>query len=265
MTARCASRSCSTKRTLPLNSLVTGPTLTLTLPRHVVTLAAGQLRARHQRDHLLQIGEDVPGLLDRRADGELVGDLHAGGPLTVQLYSANASPISGEVVGGLRQRTEAGQTALGAGVDQVGHPERHQRGDPVDGLGDTGRLVEVEISCAADELGGVLDERRRSRRAPCAARSRRPGPAPGSRSSGTGSAGAARRAGRGCGWRSAPTIGGRSATKVPSSGTVTAASPRNSSSSASNSSSARSISSISSTGAPARGSRTHCRIGRSTR
>src|SRR5580693_2227327 len=34
MTARCCSRSCSTKRTLPLNSLVTGPTLTLTLPRY---------------------------------------------------------------------------------------------------------------------------------------------------------------------------------------------------------------------------------------
>ncbi|COW58405.1 Uncharacterised protein [Mycobacterium tuberculosis] len=60
-------------------------------------------------------------------------------------------------------------------------------------------------------------------------------------------------------------IGGHSARKVPSSGTVTADSPRNSSSNASNSSSARSISSMSSTGGVGPRCRTHRRMGRSTR
>ena len=53
------------------------PDLDLDLAEVVVALVAGQLRARHQRDHLLQVAQHVPGLLDGRADGELVGDLHA--------------------------------------------------------------------------------------------------------------------------------------------------------------------------------------------
>ena len=61
------------------------------------------------------------------------------------------------------------------------------------------------------------------------------------------------------------TTGGVRAVKVPSSGIVMPASPRNSNSSASNSSSARSISSISSTGGTGPRWRTACRIGRSWR
>ena len=41
------------------------PTLTLTLPSDVVTVAAGHLRTRHQRDHLLEVGEHVPRLVHR--------------------------------------------------------------------------------------------------------------------------------------------------------------------------------------------------------
>jgi hypothetical protein len=57
------------------------PNLHLDLAEVVVAFMADQLRPRHQRDHLLQIAQHVPGLVDRRADGELVGDLHALSPL----------------------------------------------------------------------------------------------------------------------------------------------------------------------------------------
>ena len=54
-----------------------GADLDLDLAEVVVALVAGQLRPRHQWDHLLQVAQHVPRLLDGGADGELVGDLHA--------------------------------------------------------------------------------------------------------------------------------------------------------------------------------------------
>ena len=165
------------------------------------------------------------------------------------------------VVGGLRDGTEASGST--SSRDQLGHSQRRECGHPVDRLGHSGRLVEIEFAGPADETGGGSISGAPPR-APCGARSRRPAPARDSRSSGRGIAGAARRAGRGCGSRSAPRRRARPV-NVPSSGTVTAASPRNSNSNASNSSSARSISSISSTGGVGPGIARTAGSGRSSR
>src|SRR5450755_4310037 len=57
---------------------------------------------------------------------------------------ANQSPV----VGRLSQRPQAEQCGLGRiGQSEVCNAERHQSGDPVDGLGHTRWLVQVEIAC----------------------------------------------------------------------------------------------------------------------
>src|SRR6185503_11983288 len=52
------------------------------LAQYVVAFAPGQLRTWHQWDDLFEVGEDVPGVLDRGADGELVRNLHSVIPLS---------------------------------------------------------------------------------------------------------------------------------------------------------------------------------------
>src|SRR4029077_3719997 len=64
--------------------------LHLDLAEVVVTFLADQLRTRHQRDHLLEIGQHLPSPFCRRAHGELVGDLHRQIPL---VYSPKDSAI----------------------------------------------------------------------------------------------------------------------------------------------------------------------------
>ena len=131
--------------------------LDLDLAEHVVAVTARHLRSRHQRDDLLEIGEHIPGVLDRDTDGELVGDLHraflSGGAVLRERVADQCV-----VVGSLGQRAQAGQTSFGVGGDKVGHPERDEGGHPVDRLRHAGGLVKVETPCPADELGGVLDE-----------------------------------------------------------------------------------------------------------
>ena len=73
--------------------------------------------------------------------------------LSVELYSANASLIDVAVIRVLANAPRPA-TALGARRDQVRDAECDQRGHPVDGLGDARRLVQIETSCVADELGG---------------------------------------------------------------------------------------------------------------
>ena len=58
-----------------------GPDLDFDFAEVFVAFMADQRRTGHQRNHLLQVAQHVPGLLDRRADGELVGDLHSVVPL----------------------------------------------------------------------------------------------------------------------------------------------------------------------------------------
>src|SRR5690606_13435638 len=114
MIARYSTPSCSTKCTLPWNSLVTGPTLTFTLPSTSQACSTGALTVNSLAIFIegpLGSGRAVPG--QRGADQVAV-------------------------IGGLGQRADALQRAFGVGVHQVGHTECGQRGHPVDGLGHPG-------------------------------------------------------------------------------------------------------------------------------
>ena len=96
-----------------------------------------------------------------------------------------------------------------APTSQVDDAERLQRGGPADRLGDPGRLVEVERAQPLDGRRRPLGQRTARAGHPAADDLGHPVRGRGSGSSGTGSAASARRAGRGCGWRSASRPAGR--------------------------------------------------------
>ena len=127
------------------------------------------------------------------------------------------------------------------------HAEHGQRAGPVDGLGDRGRLAQLQLAQPADDLDQLLGQRLGQPGVLAAhdlqlALGRR-----GSPGTGAGSGVSARPRGRGCCCEVSTTYGGCSAVNVPTSGTEIWNSASVSSSTASSASSARSTSSISST------------------
>ena len=135
-----------------------GPDLDFDFSEVFVAFMADQRRTGHQRNHLLQVAQHVHLLDDRHADGELVGDLHTVVP-GVAVFDERVAD-QGAIVGRLGQCPKARQRR----IDRIGRgnicdAQRHQSRYPVDGLGHAGRLVQVKITRAAHELGGMLDQR----------------------------------------------------------------------------------------------------------
>src|SRR5580693_2536101 len=159
MTARCWSRSCSTKRTLPLNSLVTGPTLTLTFPRYSspswpISAAPGISGITCSRSHSTSQACSIGALTVNWLAIFILWFLSCAAVFDERVAD------QGAIVGRLGQCPKAGQRR----IDRIGRgnicdAQRHQSRYPVDGLGHAGRLVQVKITRAAHELGGMLDQR----------------------------------------------------------------------------------------------------------
>src|SRR5882757_3703315 len=157
MTARRWSRSRSTKCTLPLNSLVTGPTLILTLPRTSsppcpVICAPGIKGITCSRSMSTSQASSIGALTVNSLA------IFIGGFLSSRAVFGECAADQVTVVRCLGQGAQACQGLLAACGHQFSHAECDEGGDPVDGLGDARRLVKVEIPCTADELGGVFDE-----------------------------------------------------------------------------------------------------------
>src|SRR6185503_1346089 len=157
MTARCSSRFCSTKCTLPLNSLVTGPTLTLTLPstsspsRPVISAPgiSGMTCSRSVRtSHASSIGA-----LTVNSFAIFIKQF-----LSVRAVLCERVADRSVVIGCLRQCADPGQRPFGIRGDQIRHTQRNQGSHPVDRLRHARWLVEIEISCTTHKLGSVFDE-----------------------------------------------------------------------------------------------------------
>ena len=96
-------------------------------------------------------------------------------------------------------RTVPSVTSTASFVERASRPSARERVRPVDRLGDTRRLVQLEVAERLDRGRDLRGERLRAPPAPGAARSRARARSRGARSSGRGSAASARRARRGCG------------------------------------------------------------------
>src|SRR5262245_34761217 len=153
MTARWSCSSRSTKFAFPVNSLVTGPTLTFSLPRKSSpsqpSICAPGMSGTTCSRSVSTSHACSTGALTVNSLAIFIGVSLSSGGQALGVFD-ECRVHGGAVVGCLRQCAERGERLR---CGEIGDVERGQRGDPVDGLGDAGRLVEVEIARAADESG----------------------------------------------------------------------------------------------------------------